>query len=222
MAAEVDKQAYLFAPQMTMERRVTLLRRSREPAAQHRFVLPPYSMEYPGFFYNPIHDLESLWWIAVYFVLENEIPPVDALLARSADFWSPNAQLDYAHFLFEDGSYDRPNAIRKRDWFLKRTKEVVHRDIKPIVVELEGLRCKLVDAYHEAEEHIDTMDHNCAAALYSHFHNVFSGIATANDTQNLFLQECKYRPMAWVERRHAAQPKHPYNLRPRAKLQGSL
>lgn len=54
----------------------------RDPEDTVRFESPPPT---PPFRYNPLHDLESLWWLAVYFTLNRETDGAhDRVAQRSA------------------------------------------------------------------------------------------------------------------------------------------
>ncbi len=69
--SDPERTTRLIAAAFNMERHGPLLPESN--SLEHRAVrpLPPHI----PLRYNPIHDLESLWWIAVYFVLDMQLKP---------------------------------------------------------------------------------------------------------------------------------------------------
>ncbi|KAJ3521814.1 hypothetical protein NM688_g8969 [Phlebia brevispora] len=61
----------------------------------------------PDVRYNPLHDLESLWWVAVHFIATQEIYNADG--AESEPFVASAAQRQYAAELFDDTGRRRPD-----------------------------------------------------------------------------------------------------------------
>ena len=195
MAAEVDMQDYDFRPMKSLAQLYAEMDAQKEQAARDPSASQLTALEkLPNFFYNPLHDLESLWWIAVYFVLKHEaIQDTSTVPAESDDEWDSDIQLDYANTLFY-GALERDSAVRGRGDFLGNMLRVLHRTMQPIALRLEALRRELVQAYREAEKDVDTMDHNCASSLYPQFHTTFSDLAAAEDIQQLCLRGLVYRP----------------------------
>jgi hypothetical protein len=88
----------------------------------------------------PIHDLESVWWVGVW-TLINHVPLefMDSRpqLKKALDKLFPFDATPARHKLFAD---DGP--------FIKETKDVVCRKLSHVVHQLEGMRKKLHVGYH--------------------------------------------------------------------------
>ena len=88
VAVEVTSQAYLFRPPPP-----------RMQGAEYEKG-PPYPRpKHYKFFRNPLHDLESLWWIAVYFIV-NKMVDQDSLDSNVPLTYKLAAQLEVASDLF--------------------------------------------------------------------------------------------------------------------------
>lgn len=152
MAVEVDIQNYAF--------------KTKEP---------------PEFQYNVLHDLESLWWVAVYFVINKNIVPTSQNIDGNWQTPVSDAHYDYAAQLLQH--VGRTQAIVCRGWFKQRL-EVLPPTILPIAKLLEDLRIHLVTAYAVLES-TDTPDSNAvhARGLHEQFASIFRRIA--EDAQDL-------------------------------------
>ena len=195
MAVEVDLQDYEFIPPRPLAEVLAEVDAFNEELALHPFDMPPERKVHPNFLHNPIHDLESLWWIAVYFVLQNEA--VRGKLALPAHFnapWDSDLQLDYAKKLFSDTS-ERRLVMKGNGRFMERVRQVVHPSMRGFAHSLEALRRELARAYCEVEKNVDARDYSYAATLYAGFEKVFSMIAKADDLQHVSLQQLTYRPI---------------------------
>ena len=111
------------------------------------------------FRYNPLHDMESLWWIATYFVLKRK---VDGAAVEQ----HPNSlatQRHYAAGLFEDSE----NAMDARQIALTgpslpQRLGSLHPCMRTAGGLLDDLRIRLVEAYQEAEKNVSTIDYTVA------------------------------------------------------------
>ncbi len=187
MAMEVDTQNYQYLPRSRYggglestphdndpERKKKLFAAVFNPelcdslfpannALEHRAVypLPP---EIP-FRYNPIHDLESLWWSAVYFVLDMEMKPNSE--AVDADEFHPTTQQrHYAEKLFYDAS-SRLSVMLPTTRFFKHIVQSLHPSLHGIGIALEDVREELTSSYTLVEQNATTIDHNAAEGLHS-------------------------------------------------------
>lgn len=120
--------------------------------------------------YNPLHDLESLWWIAVYFLLKRE--------TVSDGVVHPTAQKieDSVHELFTSGS-DRHSFFTSGE--IMELSTHVHPKLSSAVIILNKIRVGLVNAYTTLERNLTqdvTVDvSNCK--LYSFMGTQFMAIA---------------------------------------------
>ncbi|KAJ3541551.1 hypothetical protein NM688_g6067 [Phlebia brevispora] len=134
--------------------------------------------ERPPFRYNPLHDLESLWWIAVYFIVAGEC--IDSANPstnpRSSD--ALDTQRRYAMGLFQHRRR-RTNTLSCADDFLEGV-QALPSFLDDVISGLEYLRRELCFCYSVREVDVESIDHNCAKGVHELFHQVFTTLA-AND-----------------------------------------
>lgn len=145
----------------------------------------PKEAEYkiPPFRYNPLHDLESLWWIAADFVVGKEVvAPGDGEPPEPIS----RARRKYAADLFNN--YEtRLRTISEEDKFLDDTDNFSENTEKLIIV-LDKLREALHDTYCTLEYDFSSPDTACANALVDSFAKTFEIIANAEEIQPLTVQ----------------------------------
>lgn len=98
------------------------------------------------FRYNPLHDLESLWWIAVYFLVKKDALVDENYCAPS----HPEKTHKWSKTLFIDR--------KKRNHFLSSNYECAHLSncvapqLASALRHLDDMRQDLIQAYHIAED----------------------------------------------------------------------
>lgn len=167
-----------------------------EPANPHISPPPPprqpepsiiqiQEYEAPALHYNPLHDMESLWWIAAHFVINRIIGD------RSADQRSMallETQRAYARDLFYDDDTKCRHWLMVTNYFFEPRIALLHPTIQPIAKLLDDLRRKLASAYTEAEKDTSSIDHTAADALYYEpFAETFSLISQMPEFQDVHL-----------------------------------
>ena len=95
---------------------------------------------------NFLHDLESLWWIAVVLVLETEIDPQKSAIKVEEDHIS--LQRDLANQLDSEWRSRASMILDEED---DRLKTAVHPALHNAVDILQTIRGKLVEAYKKLE-----------------------------------------------------------------------
>lgn len=103
------------------------------------------------FRYSALHDLESLWWVAVYFIFKRQV--VDT--SKDADAQAlpvSDAQRASAEQLFRDRN-ERQSVITDASVFALHTQNI-HPTLQPLIEQLSKLRGFLVDAYKQAEQNL--------------------------------------------------------------------
>ncbi|PSR88600.1 hypothetical protein PHLCEN_2v5127 [Hermanssonia centrifuga] len=158
-AVEVDCSHYLFADVLRHRRAAKKSAGPPSPAALAAYLsgkLPPSAPRPPRrplfpskpFAYNPLHDLESLWWVAVYFVINKGIVHCDD--EESEDFQSRSAdQRTFARQLFYD-QHTRHNVMVINSYFSTKL-SCLDPSLLRIGEILEDTRSALVDAYCRVE-----------------------------------------------------------------------
>ncbi|KAI0085288.1 hypothetical protein BDY19DRAFT_909100 [Irpex rosettiformis] len=148
----------------------------RVPNASKGVKLNPASnLETPPFVNNPLHDLESLWWLAVYLILsrlvvEDELSvTVQASEEESTEDEDeekgqgstdtsglPYLPFDQWFTRLLINQAERQVSLGHPTRFLKHAKKGAHKYLAAMVKDLDGARKCLVDAYKMAELNIYT------------------------------------------------------------------
>ncbi|KAF7790438.1 hypothetical protein EIP86_001393 [Pleurotus ostreatoroseus] len=133
--------------------------------------------------FNPLHDLESLWWCAVYFVVVFMIKIEEALVPHSDE------QLGLVKLLF----HDYPGVARARHSFLNHKLPLsdIHPLLVPTFVILDDLRQALVKTSKAIEADISKIDHTVGRALLDPFCLAFVDIADGLEKSNITLHPFK-------------------------------
>ncbi|KAJ3558269.1 hypothetical protein NM688_g1025 [Phlebia brevispora] len=122
------------------------------------------------FRYNPLHDLESLWWTAVYFFVHCDISLDGHPYAATED------QRYEAQRLFGDSGYDRFTTIDTTTEF-KKAMNSLHPSMRDVAATLDTLRDMLCKVYRSAEQDTFAIDHTVARGLYHFFATRFHRMA---------------------------------------------
>lgn len=129
----------------------------------------------PPFKYNPLHDLESLWWVAVYYVVgKNPVVPDDR------DTAEVDAKRKLSAELFSTPT-SRVRCILVNNAFARDVR-CLHPSLRQSAKALQTARSTLVKTYRSVETDIPELDHidwNAADRVYEEFIQQFSSIALA-------------------------------------------
>lgn len=133
------------------------------------------------FHYNALHDLESLWWIVVYFIFNKDIEDQRGVPASIA-------QQSYAAQLFYSNRDARIESIEVAGRILEKSK-ILPPAVRPIAELLEDLRIDLTTAYH-ALENTATPNSDIARAkgLHERFNDIFCRIASSAKIKHLTVR----------------------------------
>ncbi|KAI0943401.1 hypothetical protein AcW1_002572 [Taiwanofungus camphoratus] len=121
------------------------------------------------FRYNPLHDLESVWWVAVYFLFKKKVvrdSGEDPAFKKRL-----KTQMVYARGLFYDKAV-RGNVMRPGDVFFEKLC-CLDSVVQALGQILEELRQELTDRYCQAERQVATIDHKVADGLHKRFSKAF-------------------------------------------------
>lgn len=195
IALEVDLQAYRFyRPSSSTLSKMTTDPRETALADKELLPFPTESLEPEvmdalaerfKFRYNPLHDMESLWWVAVYLVLKREVAPGTTVM-ESEVTWDSKAQQPYVRELLgtrRDAAFTQPGS------FVGKLKPIVHPAVWPAVLVLDDLRIQLNNAYLDAEKDIPTIDNKCANTLYDMWIEQFIGTSRRADLRDVMLKD---------------------------------
>ncbi|KAI0810839.1 hypothetical protein BC629DRAFT_1008805 [Irpex lacteus] len=195
--------------------KATYLSTIPEPTVVH-----PVSPPSKTFYYNPVHDLESLWWIAVYFVINKEtrlapvtLPPQSAASPDDPPqdtqaFTSPltDAQRKYARELFYTRLARRLALDYDSDFDDQAKTWPAH--LQPICQRLITLKNSLRRHYKKIErvDHVITKD--VCGVLYQTFADTFYTIACDLSAQDIIVAPMAPDPYAegmWLPARQMAE-----------------
>ncbi|EED84056.1 predicted protein [Postia placenta Mad-698-R] len=152
------------------------------------------------FRYNPLHDIESLWWVAIYFVLNTSVvkvggepPSMDA--SQRGHYFS---QKMYTEFLARS-SHARFMALRY-ETDLKKQMVYLHTAIRGIAIKLNEIREQLVSCYLEAEQDLGAIDHTVGHdLLYNVFITLFGKIISKLQEKDIQTDILRNDPRQHVE-----------------------
>ncbi|KAI0922904.1 hypothetical protein AcV5_009769 [Taiwanofungus camphoratus] len=122
------------------------------------------------FRYNPLHDLESVWWVAVYFLFKKRV-------VRDSEDPAYNKQLKtqmvYASKLFY--GKERLAVLGHVEAFSDML-GCLDPAVQKLAQVLENIRQELTDRYYQAERQVATIDHKVADGLHKRFSKAFRDI----------------------------------------------
>ena len=100
-------------------------------------------------YYNPLHDLESLWWVSVVLLMKTQLP----YEAESDEWFYANQQLELVERIENDRILRAHWLIGNPAWTgtLLGEIEKFHPWLRPLIKVLDCLRIKLVAAYRQVE-----------------------------------------------------------------------
>lgn len=140
------------------------------------------------FIYNPLHDLESLWWIAVYVLVANRVVSEDSTPGQTYEELQAQRQLA-SDLFWEKGK--RTLALKSSTYF-RRELHNLHPSLRAIASLVDDLRESLVTAYLIAERDITALpsDFDITQNLHMEFGQGFCSIAKVLEDNDM-----KIRPL---------------------------
>ncbi|KAI0954296.1 hypothetical protein AcV7_007565 [Taiwanofungus camphoratus] len=187
MAVEIDAQEYKFQVEGVSTsplqesvpfEAIMASARPSHPTPRVGLEIPkvPVTQEKPGVKYNPLHDLESCWWLAVYFVLNKRVVHIgDSAPSSVYDDKLAEEQMRYARGLFHT-LLGRSDALTFSRNFIKAV-GYLHSSVRYIGVMLNIAKQRLVDCYRQAEQDLATLDHTVADEILRKTGLEFLGIS---------------------------------------------
>ncbi|PSS18944.1 hypothetical protein PHLCEN_2v3160 [Hermanssonia centrifuga] len=190
MAVEVDSQCYQYLPLSRYCVGLESTQQDSDPERTTRLIAAAFNMERHGpllpernslehravrplpphipLRYNPIHDLESLWWIAVYFVLGMQLKPDSEAESQTfcADELYPTTQQRYyAGRLFFNAT--SRFSVMNDSTFFAAIVQSLSPSLHDIGMVLEDVRMELFRTYSHVEQDASTIDHKAAEGLHA-------------------------------------------------------
>ena len=192
MSIEVASQKFLFTPSVTLS-----LTRDELWKLTEGDVLMARTQTTVPFSHNHLHDLESLWWVALWVVMYNNFSKSEATTSGDRPDRPPfrltdaQCQLGLAEKLFS------PNLVDHRDVFIisEEFQENYNKlpiNKKPIYQALNYLRELLIMGYEDIEKtYPQSVDPTVLNSnIYKEFKNVFSSYGFKDSNYTLdFIPE---------------------------------
>ncbi|KAJ3558270.1 hypothetical protein NM688_g1023 [Phlebia brevispora] len=198
MAVEVDRQRYPL--QLRPDNAILPQVREKYPekcaAAEKKFAEDPtlLGQNPSGFRYNALHDLESLWWIAAYYLIMKEVVDCSAPVETGPSeeegtdpFVASHAQKVFATDIFITRELRR-FCFTLASIFAETVHEVIPERLWKIAQKLEDLREELMCRYYAEELDCESIDSTSADGLHEIFHDTFLGIAELEENQGLTVR----------------------------------
>ncbi|KAJ3555479.1 hypothetical protein NM688_g2554 [Phlebia brevispora] len=190
VAVEVDSGCYLFLPPREAEHE-TLSEGSLSPKSEgrirkkrkYRHIVEPEGTTFGyNFRCNPLHDLESLWWVAVYFAVNREIISHEndddaASQSRSRSANREAAQRGVVREFFHQ--QDKRQAAFCFNVQFMEGMGCLHPSLRKVGVLLEKIRIHLRDAYTEAEKSLKTLTFDFADSTYNQISDALGAASEA-------------------------------------------
>ncbi|KAF7799146.1 hypothetical protein EIP86_010377 [Pleurotus ostreatoroseus] len=139
--------------------------------------------------YNPLHDLESLWWVAVYFLLKWEVEgdtSEESPQPRNAVNWNREKQRKYADEVFYD-RFSRFQIMTMPRIFNCNVLGVINPILYNAVKIMERIRLALVERYGQLEQDPASIDCHCADGFHEKLAAGFRQIAELPDMSRVAL-----------------------------------
>ncbi|KAJ3554316.1 hypothetical protein NM688_g3173 [Phlebia brevispora] len=151
------------------DKRITRAKR-KTPSSPRDESAPPQLRD---FHYNALHDLESLWWIAAYYLIAHEVDSDEDLDEEASR--NRSSQLITARKLFLDGSA-RDDAISGMFSFRIQL-ECLAPSLRDVGSRVEDARARLMTAYQDAERELRVDGLRLKDPIHSILSNCFHEIA---------------------------------------------
>lgn len=218
MAVEVNQQAYCFLPvnnTPTIVPRAVLEFVDATPSRENMDkMVKAYSQEVlnnpvvlprkpvvspPPFTYNPLHDFESIWWLAVWLLFYREVAPDgDDEALDEEEYRIVENQRREAYKLFHQE--DCRSMALTYNGFFSGSIGFLHPSVQAAGYGLEISRAALVNAYTLAEQNRNPIDYTLAGEGV--YENVAQGFFQA--VSALGGEDIKVRPFGKLLRKHVS------------------
>ncbi|KAJ3555679.1 hypothetical protein NM688_g2445 [Phlebia brevispora] len=185
MANEVKNGSYTFIQGPTLQEVLAFFddNDAREARGETPLDTSPFPTP-PAFSYNPLHDLESLWWIAIYFIV-NRVPRTseDTTEQTAQDI---EAQRKLVRDFFSDGSC-RYEVIKLEDYFITRL-ACLHPSLRRVAKLVDTARGHLVSGYRTMEEDLQPEDFKMKHDVYTAFRTCFHAISSKLKDRDILVR----------------------------------
>ena len=152
----------------------------------------------PKFRYFPVHDLESLWWIATHFIVARAVIHIDPYAPEVScdddDEVDATYRRKHMEFAWETFGVEGSRMLMLRAGVgFASMLDLLHPAVREAGDLLEESRLALVDAYRAAERDLRKMDfHSSADGVYEMLRDCFMAIAEKFKDANFWMEPVRY------------------------------
>ena len=141
-----------------------------------------------GFRYNPLHDLEALWWIAVYFPIAHTIveDSTGALPPPDTDSDQLTRQRTSAERLFWRGDY-RYDVMQRNGPFVEELQSL-HPAVSRLWHPLEAIRQNITLSYRYVEHDMAAREFEPPVDVYNNMQQELFNIADFLETHDVKIE----------------------------------
>ena len=180
MAVEAQAQEHFITSQVPFRSKNADPDELLEQSGQRPVQTPPFNHHY-------LHDLESLWWIAIWAIFTTK-PESDEeyILCESFDKIFPSQV---------DSMGERMSFFTSKQMFMHHTRKL-HSTFQPIVQLLNTLRQVLVESYQDFNQYLKTQQEfpiDMVLFAYRMAIKTFDWIAAKIDTTETLVPALRYR-----------------------------
>ncbi|KAI0345493.1 hypothetical protein BDW22DRAFT_1352969 [Trametopsis cervina] len=136
------------------------------------------------FKHNPLHDIESLWWLLVFLTMTRKV------VVEGSDSKTFGDQYAYYSPIFTE-QLKRVDALTLPQTFIAGQQHI-HPAMDTAIRALEHARLVIVNAYRNAEKNVDGIDHTAGDSVCGSLYNIFLRAANTYDGRDVELK--KIRP----------------------------
>ncbi|KAJ3555678.1 hypothetical protein NM688_g2446 [Phlebia brevispora] len=142
-------------------------------------IVPP-----PDFSYNPLHDLESLWWIAAFFIITRTVEGAEDATKKATQRMEAQRKLAYDLF---SGRTKRYDVIQKKDYFMTSL-SCLHPSLRKVAKLVESAREHLVTGYITTEKNLDPENLEIKHDVYTAFQTCFDAISSKLKDRDILVR----------------------------------
>ncbi|KIP06968.1 hypothetical protein PHLGIDRAFT_127925 [Phlebiopsis gigantea 11061_1 CR5-6] len=183
MAVEVHAQAYKYLPKSKRvnqdpfgptDQVIQDIAEGIVPHGAGVVILPPELVEELVFTYNPLHDLESVWWVMAFLLINKDAQivlwdPKERLLPELSETSTARSirlskQASFANSLFLHGG-ERGSLMDIGYEFEKKIAKHLHPALRVLGEPLNDIRIELIEAYTAAEVDVRAIDHRASQTV---------------------------------------------------------
>ena len=149
------------------------------------------NLSLPKLRYNPLHDLESLWWIAAQFIIARAVTPEDGCEWSEEDrsYFEKHAQFTREVYRTKGARH----LVMTTPFFFILRLELLHPAVRSVGQALRNSRRALVRAYKEAEMDAHTVDFHSADGVHEMLRDCFASVSRQFEEKDVRMVPIQFK-----------------------------